>query len=90
MTSSRYLVILLAVAAVLLSPLAASALFLTRSGELKSAAQVAKWLNETDGIYGTALNDNPREVAFAIYKERAPDVICDVVLARDRFSTRIF
>jgi hypothetical protein len=74
-TSSRYIVILLAVAVVLLSPLAASALFLTRSGELKSAGQVAKWLQKTDGIYGTALNNNAREVAFAVYKQRAPDVI---------------
>lgn len=73
--SSSYLVAFCAVTMLLLSPLAASALFLFQAGELSSPRGVANWLVRNNGIYGTALNNNLREISFALYELRKPDVL---------------
>jgi hypothetical protein len=75
MTERKFTAVFLCVLALLTSPLALSALFLFQSGELAKPANVARWLQRTDGIYGTALNNNLRQIAFTIYKERQPDII---------------
>ena len=71
----RYLVVFAITAGVLLAPFGASVLFLLRSGELTAPAEVASWLQRSGGIYGTALNDNLREMAFSIFRLRQPEVI---------------
>lgn len=71
----RYIVLLCTFAFVVLSPLAASALFLFQSGELSEPRAIARWLQRTGGIYGTALNSNAREVALSIFAERKPEII---------------
>jgi hypothetical protein len=71
----RYIILLGAIATLFLGPLAASALFLIQSGELDEAHHVTKWLQRNHGIYGTALNNNLREIAYGIYNERKPDII---------------
>ena len=45
-----------------------------QSGELWSPRAVATWLQRSQGLYGTALNSNAREVALAIYRLRRPEV----------------
>jgi hypothetical protein len=74
-TPRSYLIAFCVVAALLLGPLAASALFLFQAGELSSATSVARWLVRNDGIYGTALNNNLREISFALYQERKPEIL---------------
>ena len=49
--------VVLAITALLLSPLAASVLFLLQAGELSSATSVAKGLVRNYGIFGTALHN---------------------------------
>lgn len=70
-----YLVVFCALAALLLAPLAVPAFFLFQAGEFSSAASVARWLVRNDGIYGTALNNNLREISFALYEMRKPDIL---------------
>ena len=53
-----YLAILLAATAVLLAPFAVAVLFLLHSGELRRPRDVASWLQQNNGIYGTAINNN--------------------------------
>jgi hypothetical protein len=60
---------------VLLLPAALSWIFLYQAGELADSRSVAKWLQRTNGLYGTALNNNAREIALSIYLERKPDII---------------
>ena len=74
-TPRSYLIAFCVIAALLLSPLAASALFLFQAGELSSATSVARWLVRNDGIYGTALHNNLREISFALYQERKPEIL---------------
>ena len=89
-----YLAILLAATAVLLAPFAAAVLFLLHSGELRKPRDVASWLQQNNGIYGTAINNNLREIAFSIYLERKPDIIVMSssrgVDFREEFFTRSF
>jgi hypothetical protein len=75
MKPRSYLIAFGVIAALLLSPLAASALFLFQAGELSSASSVAKWLVRNDGIYGTALHNNLREISFALYEESKPETL---------------
>ena len=70
-----YLAVFCVAAALLLGPLGASALFLLQAGELSAPSDVARWLVKTGGIYGTALNNNLREISFALYEIRKPDVL---------------
>ena len=89
-----YLAILLAATAGLLAPFAAAVLFLLHSGELRKPRDVATWLQQNNGIYGTAINNNLREIAFSIYLERKPDIIVMSssrgVDFREEFFTRSF
>ena len=75
MKPSNYAILFLALSGLFLSPLATAALFLFQAGELSSARSVASWLVQKDGIYGTALNNNLREISFALYELRKPDVL---------------
>jgi hypothetical protein len=70
-----YLALLFVISGVLLLPLLGSWLFLLQSGELMEPRSVAKWLQRTKGLYGTALNNNAREIALSIYVERRPQII---------------
>jgi hypothetical protein len=71
----RFLAPFFAIILLLLCPLAVSALFLQRSGELSSPLAVAQWLVRNNGIYGTALNNNLREISFALYELRKPKIL---------------
>jgi hypothetical protein len=75
MKASSYIVLFCILAVVLLSPLGVPAFFLFQAGELSSARSVASWLVRNDGIYGTALNNNLREISFALYQLRKPDIL---------------
>lgn len=71
----RYLWALLGISALGVLPLAASWLFLLQAGELREPRAVARWLQRSGGLYGTALHSNARQVALSIYVERRPEVI---------------
>ncbi len=63
------------VSVALLLPAALSWFFLYRAGEFEDPRSIAKWLQRTNGLYGTALNNNARDIALSIYLERKPEII---------------